>query len=112
MENSEIEDLIPPELIARELDRWQRSSEIQFVDEMRAGAPIVPQIESWAFRQKVELKVGWKVELAKRVKQKLLSEGPQSVSPDVLNRWMKLFNAFKAAREPAILDAASDAATA
>lgn len=107
MANSETEDLIPPELIARELDRWQRASEIQFVDEMRPGEPIVPQIESWALRHKVELKTGWKVELAKRVKRRLLSEGPQSVSPDVLNRWMKFFNAFQAAREPTKSDTAS-----
>ena len=40
----------------------------------------------------------WKVDLAKRVKQRLLSEGPKSHSPDVIDRWEKLFNTFQTAR--------------
>jgi hypothetical protein len=97
--DSEIEDLIPPELIARELDRWQRGSDVPFADEMKPGTPIVTQIEAWASRHKVELaKPGWKVELAKRVKQRLLNDGSQSLSADVLDRWEKLFNAFQTAR--------------
>jgi hypothetical protein len=92
MQDSEIEDLIPSDMIVRELDRWQRSAEVPFADELKPGQPIVPQIEAWAARHKVELsKPGWKVELAKRVKQRLLAEGPQSVAPDVLDRWTKLF---------------------
>lgn len=101
MEDSEIEDLLPPELIARELDRWQRGSDVPVADEMKPGTPIVPQIEAWAVRHKVELvKPGWKVELAKRVKQRLLTEGPQwqSLSSDIHDRWEKLFTAFQTAR--------------
>jgi hypothetical protein len=91
--------LIPSDMIVRELDRWQRSSDVTFADELKPGQPIVPQIESWAARHKIEFpKPGWKVELAKRVKQRLLTEGPQSVAPDVLDRWAKLFNAFQTAR--------------
>src|SRR5260370_42016920 len=61
--------------------------------------PIVRQIEAWGGRHNVELaKPGWKVELAKRVKQRLLAEGTQPLSPDVLDRWVKLFDAFQAAR--------------
>lgn len=100
--NSEIEDIMPPELIARELDRWLRNSDVPFADELRAGASIVPQIEAWASRHKIQLaKPGWKVELAKRVKQRLLAEGPESLSPDVLARWEKLFAAFQTARRAA-----------
>lgn len=99
MEDSEIEDLFPPDLIARELDRWQRGSDVPFADEMKQGTPIVPQIEAWATRHNVQLaKPGWKVELAKRVKQRLLTEGSQSVSADVLDRWEKLFTAFQTVR--------------
>lgn len=96
---SEIEDLIPPELIARELDRWLRESDVPFADEMQTGAPIVPQIEAWAARHNVELaKPGWKVELAKRVKQRMLTEGPGALSSEVMSRWEKLFVAFQTAR--------------
>lgn len=99
---SEIEDLIPAELIARELDRWLRSPDVPFAEEMRSGSPIVPQIEAWATRHRVELpKPGWKVELAKRVKQRMLAEGPEALSSDVQARWEKLFVAFQTARRQA-----------
>jgi hypothetical protein len=104
MVDSEIEDLLPPELIARELDRWQRGSDVPFAEEMKSGAPVVPQIEAWAVRNKVELaRPGWKVELAKRVKQRLLVEGeqPQSLSSEILDRWQSLFTAFHKARSNA-----------
>ena len=100
--DSEIEDLIPPELIARELGRWQRGSDVAFADEMKPGTAIVPQIEAWAARHKVVLtKPGWKVELAKRVKQRLLTDGSQSVSGTVLDRWEKLFTTFQTVRTAA-----------
>lgn len=96
---SEVEDLIPPELIARELDRWQRSAEVPFADVMKTGMSIVPQIESWAEKEGIRLQnPGWKVELAKRVKRLLLAEGPKAVSKEVLERWAKLFDAFNAKR--------------
>lgn len=96
---SEIEDLIPAEVIARELDRWLRSPDVPFAEEMQSGSPIVPQIEAWAMRHKVELpKPGWKVELAKRVKQRMLAEGPEVLSSEVLAKWEKLFAAFQKAR--------------
>lgn len=101
---SEIEDLIPPTMIARELDRWQRNADIPFSDTMKNGIPIVPQIEGWAAQHKIELGKGWKVELAKRVKQRLLEEGAQSKSipADYLTRWEKLFTAFANIRTTAL----------
>ena len=97
--DSEIEDLLPPELLARELDWWQRGSDVPFADEMKAGTAIVPQIEAWAAKHKVELaKPGWKVELAKRVKQRLLADGPDAVAKDVLDRWENVFATFQLVR--------------
>ncbi len=99
MADSEIEDLIPPELLARELDRWQRTAEVPFAEEMKPGTPIVPQIVAWAARHRVELeRPGWKVELAKRVKQRLLADGPGSLMPEVLDRWTAVFKALQEAR--------------
>lgn len=105
MTDAEVEDLIPPEIIARELDRWQRGSNVPFADEMKAGSPIVPQIEAWAKKHGVMLTVpGWKVELAKKVKQRLLADGPGGVDVAVLDQWVRLFEAFRdagvAAAEP------------
>jgi energy-coupling factor transporter ATP-binding protein EcfA2 len=96
--DSEIEDLIPPELIARELDRWLRP-DARFEDQLQKGKPVVPQIEAWAQQHGVELqKPGWKVELAKRVKQRLLADGVSSVPQDYLDRWEKLFSVFQNVR--------------
>jgi predicted ATP-dependent endonuclease of OLD family len=105
---SEIEDLIPPQFIARELDRWLRESDVPFGDEMQPDAPIVPQIEAWAARHHVELsKPGWKVDLAKRVKQRMLAEGPEAFSSEMLSRWEKVFAAFQSARTGAAAKASA-----
>ena len=73
-----------------------------FVDEYKPGTAIVPQIEAWAKRHSVTLeKPGWKPELAKRVKQQLLADGPKQIESSVLDGWQKLFEAFQGARTKA-----------
>lgn len=97
---AEIEDLLPPELLARELDRWLRA-DARFEDALEQGKPkpIVPQIENWAQQYRVELaKPAWKVELAKRVKQRLLTDGVGTVPASYVERWEKLFAAFQSVR--------------
>jgi|GEM_PF-4269654 len=57
---------------------------------------IVPQIEAWAAKHGVTLaKPGWKVELAKRVKERILEDGPEKIDPAVLDLWTKLFKSFQ-----------------
>ena len=98
-ENSEVEDLIPIEIISRQLDRWQRGAEKPFAEDAKAGMPIVPQIEAWAKKNRIVLEVpGWKVELSKRAKRQMLSDGPSGIKPEVLNGWVRLFEAFRDAR--------------
>jgi len=92
MEGSEIEDLLPSELIVQQLDRWQREPEQAFAEVYQPGQPIVPQIEAWAATHHLELARGWKVELAKRVKQYLLQRGPGAVLDTTLQRWGQLFD--------------------
>jgi predicted ATP-dependent endonuclease of OLD family len=97
--NSEIEDLLPSDVIVRELDKWQRGAEVTFEDEYKTGTPIVPQIDAWAKRHGVVLqKPGWKVELAKRVKKKLLDGGAAGVPVPIVEKWTKLFEAMQPAR--------------
>ena len=99
---SEIEDLIPPAIIVRELDRWQRSPSVPFAEKFQEGSPIVPQIEAWAASQGVTLeKPGWKVDLAKRVKERLLAGGPGSIDGAALELWQELFAAFEGKRAAA-----------
>ena len=95
MANAEIEDILPAEILIERLDRWQRAADVPFADEYKPGSPIVPQIEAWAQRNGITLpKPGWKPELAKRVKQQLLRDGPERLDSAVLDRWQKLFEAL------------------
>ena len=66
---SEVEDLLPVEFLAGVVDRWQRRPDVLFADVVRAGEPVVPQIEAWARAQGLELSTFWKVELAKLAKR-------------------------------------------
>lgn len=94
---SEIEDLIPAELMGQVVDRWQRGPERAFSDVLKVGKPIIPQIETWAKENKIVLTVpAWKVELAKRVKQTMLGRNAKPISPDYLRRWEELFTALLA----------------
>ena len=98
MPDSEIEDLMDPKTLILELDRWQRGSDVPFADEYVSGTAIVPQIEVWAGKHGVTLeKPGWKVELATRVKRRMLNDGVSTVSAPILEMWMKLFEGFQTA---------------
>lgn len=97
--NCEIEDLLPAELIVEVVDRWHRP-ETPFVDVFAAGSPIVDQVAAWAASQGIVLESpGWKVELARRVKQRLLAASPDSIDSIVLDRWSRLFSTLEA-RDP------------
>ncbi|MDR6535602.1 AAA family ATPase [Variovorax soli] len=88
---SEVEDLFPPKLVAEAVDRYERSADTLFADVVQSGKPIVPQIEAWAKSHSISLQLGWKVEVAKRVKQSALNAGISSFDEPTLARWTKLF---------------------
>lgn len=95
LENSEVEDLIPSEVIVESLDRIFRQSEQPFADAWKPGSAIVPQIEAWAKMNKVVLEKGWKVELAKRAKKTLLAKGLAVIPQDRKEAWSRLFEDFQ-----------------
>ena len=88
-ENSEIEDLVPSDLMIAAVERWGRRAESAFEDVYEAGKPVVPQIEKWAFNQKLDLYEGWKVDLAREVKKKALFG--HEIGEPTLSKWTKLF---------------------
>lgn len=89
VERAEVEDLMPADVLVHELDRWQRAAETPFGEGYKSGQAIVPQIEKWAAEQRVALEMGWKVELAKKVKANLLKR-TTPLSTEVIERWSKL----------------------
>ena len=69
MANAEIEHLLPPEVIIRELDRWQRAASVPFADEYK--------IVLYDHVGVTLSRPGCKPDLAKRVKQQLLADGQE-----------------------------------
>lgn len=95
---AEIEDLFPPAMIAKVVDRYLAKPadvEQDFADSLEGGKPIVPQIERYAQLHRIELPKGWKVDIAKRVKTALLrsKEDVLAGAPEYLDAWKKLFGA-------------------
>ncbi len=93
-DNAEIEDLFPFDLLADEMDRMERKPETRLADVIRMGEPFVGQVRAWATEQSVKLPQDWKIKLAKRVKERVLTKGSDSFPDDVVKRWVQLFNAF------------------
>jgi hypothetical protein len=90
-DNSEIEDLFPTTFLASVVDRWGRRADTPFTDVVKAGQPIVPQIESWAKTQNVELYDGWKVDIARETKRRALTVS-FSFDTTTIEKWGKLFD--------------------
>ena len=92
---SELEDLIPYQCFVDAVDRVLRTPEKLFSEVASTGAPIVPQVEAWAKREGIELPLGWKVDVARRVKATLLAKGIGDVEGDLIERWVRLFTKFE-----------------
>ena len=94
-EGAEVEDLIPPALISRQISRLFRDVEDEaFEDYLVTGQAIVPQVESFAEKYNVALPKGWKVDVARGVKQQLQKAKPEIVPDEYLQKWERLFNMF------------------
>lgn len=94
-DNGEVEDLIPPKFIIRQISRLFRDVEDEdFEDFFATGKAIVPQIEAFAEKYNITLPKGWKVDVARGVKKQLLNAKISSVSDEYLKKWDSLFDKF------------------
>ncbi len=89
---AEIEDLMPADMIVKGVDVVFRAADKPLGDIYKAGSAIVPQVESWAARNNVTLELGWKVEVAKRVKQRILDGA--TIDDKTIELWAKIFEKF------------------
>ena len=94
MKDSEVEDLLPPNLIVQVIDKLERRADREFEDYYKTGNAIVPQIKAWAKAEGFELPEDWKVRLALEVKAKILSNPDKYVDKELLACWTKLFERF------------------
>lgn len=92
MVNSEIEDLIEPSLLAKVVSREMRGRD-DFEDLLKIGNPIVPQIKSYCQQEGLVLKSGWKVDIARKVKLKMVMPAyADSIAEEQLELWSKVFS--------------------
>lgn len=90
--DAEVEDLFPHDFIVPIINRYLSRQDIEeFSDEVTENSPIIPQVEAYARKYNIELEDGWKVEIAKRVKARMLKTDPFSSDDDMLNIWQALF---------------------
>lgn len=90
-DNSEVEDIYPADIICWAVDRKYRLDD-EFKDEYQAGQPMVGQIEAYAQRYGITLERGWKVELAKLAKDRIIKQGVDSVNAATKAKWIDLFS--------------------
>ncbi len=95
VEDAEVEDLWPQDILAKELDRMIRDAEVPLGDCLEPSVPLVRQVELWAESQSTTLPKHWKVELARRVKDRMLRSDIQDFDDAIVDRWRKLFGAFE-----------------
>lgn len=96
-EEAEVEDLFPAEFIAYVVTRYLRGPEEEFSDVVISGSPLVPQIEAYAKKHNIMLEQGWKVEVAKRVKERMLQRADSiDNETEVVQRWKQLFEKISA----------------
>lgn len=78
------------------MDKAFRGADEDLSDVLKSGEPIVDQIEAWAKNNRISLEKGWKVVLAKRVKQQALTKGLKAFDPETVANWKRLFEMFSA----------------
>lgn len=99
MEQSEVEDLIPPNMIAGCANNIIQGSSDTFMEDyeeivIEEDRPIIPQIEKHARSNNVFLRKGYKVDLAKRVKRILSIKNENQIEEKYIEMWRKLFELF------------------
>jgi predicted ATP-dependent endonuclease of OLD family len=92
-QNAEIEDLLPFELISKVAAKILfRSDDDDFLEGLVHNVPFVSQVETFASSKGIELSEGWKVELSRAVKVKMLRDVDQvKADSDDVKRWQQIF---------------------
>lgn len=94
-DNGEVEDLLPPKFMIRQISRLFRDVEDEdFEDFLVTGQAIVPQVEAFATKYNITLPKGWKVDVARGVKQQLQKAKTGTVPDEYLKKWEALFDKF------------------
>lgn len=91
-ENIEVEDIIPLNCLSKAIDKYFRDvDEFDFEDIYDPAIPLITQIEQNAEKYNIELPIGYKVELAKAAKSKILKL-KENDDVEKQNIWLDIFN--------------------
>lgn len=91
-ENIEVEDIIPLNCLSKAIDKYFRDvDEFDFEDIYDPAIPLITQIEQNAEKYNIELPIGYKVELAKAAKSKILKL-KENDDVEKQNIWLAIFN--------------------
>ncbi|MCQ4906013.1 ATP-binding protein [Phascolarctobacterium faecium] len=91
-ENIEVEDIIPLNCLSKAIDKYFRDvDEFDFEDIYDPAIPLITQIEQNAEKYNIELPIGYKVELAKAAKSKILKL-KENDDIEKQNIWLDIFN--------------------
>lgn len=91
-ENIEVEDIIPFKCLSRSIDKYFRDiDEFDFENIYNPSIPLLKQLEETAKKYNVKLPNGYKVEMAKAAKTKILTlkENDEIEKQEI---WLKIFN--------------------
>lgn len=92
MENSEVEDLIPYDMISKSIDRLF-NTDLDFFEYYNNEKSLIPQLELFADENDIVLPNGYKVDLARSFKQQLLKNKSCNID-SYISMWETLFNKF------------------
>ena len=90
---SELEDLMPSNLITKYFNSIFRPDDDISVDNIDIKKPIIPQLKDFLKENEIEYKEGWKVEISKNIKKNFSDKKP--ISEDMKKNWEKLFGDLK-----------------
>ena len=88
VDGAEIEDLLPYPLLEKEITKLLRGPEVEFDEYESEAATFVGKVEDYAKTHAIVLEHGWKVELATRVKRRIIRT--PSVLGETRETWVSL----------------------
>lgn len=92
IDNSEVEDIIPYELLQRPIDKLFNNIDLDFSLSYKLEQPLIQQIEQYAKDNNVELQDGYKVELARQFKQMILLRIHTYSDEKTIGIWKNIFD--------------------
>lgn len=90
LQESTVEDLFVAADLAVQLDRIERRPERLFADTLVAGRPFVAQALAWAEAEGITLRDDWRIQLAERMRHRMLDAGPGRIGSGALTQWRGL----------------------